>query len=343
MALYEHTAETQLHTDASKFGVGAIFLQKQNNEHWRPVAYFCRQSQPDEMKLHSFELETLAVISALKKFRTYLIGLKFTIITDCSALRSTFTKRDPVPRITRWWIQFLEFDCNIEYRPGERMTHVDALSRGPVSIEDDVIHTLDILTIKTEDWISTIQSLDEELQRTKSVLEDSETPKVANIYKEYAIKNGRIFRILKDSEMRWVVPKSMRWQLLKLNHDDVGHFGFEKTLERIRSLFWFSKMRKFIKKYVTSCLECAHHKLPSGSKEGLLHPIPKVDIPFHTLHADHLGPFPRSKRRNTYILVVIDAFTKYVSLFPVRSTKTKDSVNALKTLFSYYGSTTRLN
>lgn len=342
LALYDHTAETQLHTDASKFGVAGILLQRKGSELWRPVAYFSRQTSTDEMKLHSFELETLAVVSSLNKFRTYLIGIKFTIVTDCNALRSTFTKRDLIPRISRWWIQFLEFDCDIEYRPGEKMSHVDALSRGPVSAYEDQVHTLDVLSVGTEDWITTVQSADDEIKRIKDILEDPETPKVAETFKEYTIKNGRVFRVLGDGVTRWVVPRGVRWQLLKANHDEVGHFGFEKTLERIRSHFWFPKMRKFIKKYVAACLGCAHHKLPSGSKEGLLHPISKVEIPFHTLHADHLGPFPRSKRGCTYILVIVDAFTKYVSITAVRSTKTKESIKAFKTLFSYFGSPSRL-
>ncbi|CAH2097483.1 unnamed protein product [Euphydryas editha] len=343
LALYDHTAETQLHTDASKFGVAGILLQRKGNDHWRPVAYFSRQTSADEMKLHSFELETLAVINSLSKFRTYLIGVKFTIVTDCNALRSTFTKKDLIPRISRWWIQFLEFDCDIEYRPGERMSHVDALSRGPIEkLGTDDLHTLDVLSVKTEDWITTVQSSDEDVKRIKEVLEDPETSKIVNTYKDYVIKNGRVFRILQNGDTRWVVPRGVRWHLLKANHDDVGHFGFDKTLERIRSLFWFPKMRKFIKKYVSACLECAHHKLPSGAKEGLLHPIPKVDVPFHTLHADHLGPFPRSRRGYTYILVIVDSFTKYVCITPVRSTKTKESIKAFKTLFSYFGSPTRL-
>ncbi|CAB3242850.1 unnamed protein product [Arctia plantaginis] len=91
LALYDHRAETQLHTDASKFGLGGILMQKTGKNPWRPVSYYSRQTSPDEQKLHSFELETLAVINALNKFRTYLLGIKFTIVSDCNALRTTFT------------------------------------------------------------------------------------------------------------------------------------------------------------------------------------------------------------------------------------------------------------
>lgn len=46
--------------------------------------------------------------------------------------------------------------------------------------------------------------------------------------------------------------------------------------------------------------------------ERHLHPIPKVEVPFHTVHIDHLKPFVRSKRGNSYILVMVDAFKKFV-------------------------------
>ncbi|XP_028173660.1 uncharacterized protein LOC114362443 [Ostrinia furnacalis] len=342
LALYNHAAETQLHTDASQIGVAGILLQRLNDEPFRPVAYFSRRTTADEQKLHSFELETLAVVFSLNKFRVYLLGIKFTIFTDCHALRTTFTKRDLIPRISRWWIQFLEYDCSIEYRPGDRMAHVDCLSRSPVETEESDVHNLDVLRVDAVDWITTVQSGDSEITRIKEILEDPETAKIASIRKDYKIKNGRVFRIIDDTTDRWVVPRAVRWQLLRANHDDVGHFGFEKTLERVRASYWFPKMRKFVKKYVSACLGCAHHKIPSGAKEGELHPIPKVEIPFHTVHADHLGPFVRSKKRNVHLLVIVDAFTKYVNLTPVRSTKSKASIKVFRHYFSLFGIPTRL-
>ncbi|CAB3224051.1 unnamed protein product [Arctia plantaginis] len=342
LALYDHRAETQLHTDASKFGLGGILMQKTGKNPWRPVSYYSRQTSPDEQKLHSFELETLAVINALNKFRTYLLGIKFTIVSDCNALRTTFTKRDLIPRISRWWIQFLEYDCDIEYRPGEKMAHVDTLSRGAIVDQQEPIHVLDILNVSIDDWISTVQSADEEVRRIKEIVQDPETAKIAAIHKEYQVKNGRVYRVIEDGALRWLVPRGVRWQVLKTNHDDVGHFGFGKTLQRVKSTFWFPKMRKFIRKYVSACLECAHHKVPPGAKEGMLHPIPKVDVPLHTIHADHLGPFPRSKHGNMYILVIVDSFTKYVYLSAVRSTSSKASIKVFKTYFSLFGSPSRL-
>lgn len=292
--------------------------------------------------MHSYELETLAVISSLSKFRVYLLGLKFTIVTDCNALRTTMTKRDLIPRIARWWLQFLEYDCEIEYRTGEKMAHVDALSRSPATNEQDSSHILDVLVVGTDDWLTTYQQSDDEIKRIADILKDPKTKETSEIFNQYKMVNDRVYRVLDDSNIRWLVPRGARWHLLKANHDDVGHFGFDKTLARIKSHYWFPKMKRFIKKYVAACVECAHHKLPSGKRAGELHPIPKVEIPFDTIHADHLGPFIKTKRSNTYILVIVDAFTKFVNLTAVRNTKSTTSIKVFRDHISYFGTPNRL-
>lgn len=251
------------------------------------------------------------------------------------------TKRDLVPRMARWWIQLQEYDCDIEYRPGNRMMHVDALSRNPVDPAIPESHVIDVLNIETENWLSTAQSVDDEIVSIKNILENVDTEKIADIHNNYKLKNGRVYRIV-DGNLRWAVPKAMRWQILKRNHDDIGHFGFDKTLARLKESYWFPKMRRFAKKYVTACLECAHHKAVGGPKEGMLHPIPKADIPFHTVHADHVGPFVRSKRGNCYLLVIIDSFTKYVNIRPVTNTKSVTTIRVFKDHISYFGAPTRL-
>lgn len=86
----------------------------------------------------------------------------------------------------------MEFDCEIEYRPGDRLSHVDALGTNKKLGTDD-IHTLDVLSVNTEDWITTVQSSDEEVRRIKEVLEDPERSKIVNTHKDYIIKIGRVF------------------------------------------------------------------------------------------------------------------------------------------------------
>ncbi|XP_045494224.1 uncharacterized protein LOC123693263 [Colias croceus] len=142
-----------------------------------PVSYFSRKTNAYERKLHSYELETLAVFASLNRFRVYLLGIPFKILTDCNAVRSTLVKRDLIPRIARWWIQLQEYDCTIEYRQGVQMAHVDALSRNPIDENETSSHILDVLEVHStvQDWLSTVQSADDEILGIKEILKDPQT------------------------------------------------------------------------------------------------------------------------------------------------------------------------
>lgn len=77
-------------------------MQKQDDDVFHPVAYFSKRSTVAESRYHSFELETLAIIYSLRRFRAYLEGIKFKILTDCNSLTLTLAKRNINSRIARW-------------------------------------------------------------------------------------------------------------------------------------------------------------------------------------------------------------------------------------------------
>ena len=129
LSIYSPYDETELHTDASANGFGAALMQRKNDMKFHPVSYFSKRTTDIESRYHSFELETLAVIYALRRFRHYLHGIKFKIVTDCASLRMTLDKKDVSPRIERWAVELMEYDYVLEHRAGTKMQHVDALSR----------------------------------------------------------------------------------------------------------------------------------------------------------------------------------------------------------------------
>lgn len=75
---------------------------------------------------------------------------------------------------------------------------------------------------------------------------------------------------------------------------------------------------------------------PEKANTKNLHNIPKEPKPFHTIHLDHLGPLASLQSKRKHILVVIDAFTKYVQLYHVLTTSTKEVTAALNKYFEYY-------
>ncbi|WP_253302469.1 reverse transcriptase domain-containing protein [Wolbachia endosymbiont of Psylliodes chrysocephala] len=337
LALYDSKAWTELHTDACKLGIGGILLQRQEDESLRPVLYFSRQTTKEEQRYHSYELETLAVVVSMRQFRVYLIGIQFKVVTDCNAVRSTLTKRDLIPRIGRWWLTTQEYNFTIEYRPGTKMSHADALSRNAVSCPDDFEHSfVFLININDDDWVLAAQLQDERCQHIYEVLcrtpTDQEEKK---LHADFVLKNGRIYR--KEGQvLRWLVPKQARHQLVTAYHDQIGHFGYEKTISSLSKLYWFAGMTKYIKNYVKGCLRCLYNK-ESSRKAGFQYPIEKKECPMDTIHIDHLGPFVKSKHKNTHLILAVDSFTKFVFLKPVPNTKTEPVIKFLSEIFDNFG------
>lgn len=121
LAIYNPKAYTELHCDASTHGFGAVLLQRQTDKQMHPIFYFSKRTTEAENKYHSFELETLAIIYALRRFRIYLERISFNIVTDCSAVTQTLEKKDINNRIAKWSLQLQNFDYCIVHRPGIRM------------------------------------------------------------------------------------------------------------------------------------------------------------------------------------------------------------------------------
>lgn len=68
----------------------------------------------------------------------------------------------------------------------------------------------------------------------------------------------------------------------------------------------------------------------SREKEGFLTPINKEDRPLGTFHVDHVGPMEITNKWYKHILVIVDAFSKFVWLYPVRSTNTEAVIDRLE-------------
>jgi hypothetical protein len=197
---YHNNLETQLHTDASVRGIGGMLLQVQPDQTLKPVAYFSRVTTPAERVYHSYELETIAVVECLKRFRIYLLGRHFKLVTDCTAVRYTFAKRDLIPKIARWWLSVQEYDFEIEHRPGKLMQHVDALSRNAIE------HNVNAVHLDESDWFLTLQLQDETLNQIVDRLRENSEPELARCF---VFKNNRLYRKALDGP-RLVVPKSAR-------------------------------------------------------------------------------------------------------------------------------------
>ncbi|MCG7869970.1 MAG: reverse transcriptase, partial [Candidatus Thiodiazotropha taylori] len=120
--------EFVLDVDASDIGIGGILHQVQGGKE-KVIAYASRSLNRAERNYCITEKELLAVRFFIEYFRQYLLGRKFLVRTDHQALIWLFKLKEPRGKIARWIEILSHYDFSIEYRPGRKQAHCDALSR----------------------------------------------------------------------------------------------------------------------------------------------------------------------------------------------------------------------
>src|SRR5882724_614192 len=131
LAHFDPGLSTELRCDASDVGLGAILVQL-HGENWRIVCCAGRCLSDTEKRYPTGERELLAIVYGLRRFRCYLFGIEFVVVTDHVNHRSLLTKADPSPRVARWLLFIMEFRFKIIYRPGHQHRDADEISRHPV-------------------------------------------------------------------------------------------------------------------------------------------------------------------------------------------------------------------
>ncbi|GFY69022.1 transposon Tf2-6 polyprotein [Trichonephila inaurata madagascariensis] len=126
-----------------------------------------------------------------------------------------------------------------------------------------------------------------------------------------------------DGRESTAARRDMQTELIKLAHEK-GHFSSAKTEEIVKREFFIPNLSK-----------------ESGEK-GFLNPIPKEDVPLSTYHVDFIGPLPSTNKRYQHILTIIDAFTKFTWLYPVKSTTLEDALDKLKLQQKTFGNPKRM-
>lgn len=119
-----------LDVDASGLGIGGVLAQVQDGRE-RVIAYASRAMNTAERNYCITEKELLAVVYFVQYFRQYLLGRRFRVRTDHQALVWLFRLKEPSGKIARWIEILAPYDFEIEYRPGKKQSHCDALSRCP--------------------------------------------------------------------------------------------------------------------------------------------------------------------------------------------------------------------
>ena len=116
-------------TDGSLTGGGGYVSQGDDPDNANVVGFWSGKWNSAQQNYPVHELELLALIETLKRFKNILYGTRFTVRTDHKTLTHLMTQKDLSPRQHRWLDVIYEFDFEIQYIPGETNIFADALSR----------------------------------------------------------------------------------------------------------------------------------------------------------------------------------------------------------------------
>ena len=316
--------EFQVSVDACNTSIGFILSQIQDKNE-RIIAYAGRSLNSHERNYSINELEALAVVSAIEYFHVYLYGRKFKVYTDNSSITWLYKQKQPRGRLARWILKLMMYTFDIIYRPGRVNSNADAVSRIPELPES---LTVDTISEVEKSKFAEDQRLDPVITDVITILETNNDNKKTRDYKaRFSLdSNGLLWEKLKqikpyDQPLRLVVPNNRKSEIMNRFHDHIafgGHRGINITYKKIRSRYCWKNMYNEIKNYCSTCPDCLTNKL-SPEIRGPLCPI-QTSFPFEIVGMDLMGPFPQTTSGNKYILVFIDALTKWTECVPLSMT-----------------------
>lgn len=205
LKLYNHESPvTEVHIDASAKGLSGMLMQGDTEKSLHLVYAVSKRTTEVESHYHSSRLVLYAIVWTLIRLRPYLLGIRFTVVTDYQALVYLNTNKSAKLQVARWFDLLQEFEMNIKYRSGEQKAHVDALSRleGTTDSAQAVEETLDnrSLTLMTlEERVRYMQQADPDTCQLIKLLEKGEgdrTPYERNAINKFKLLVGVLYREL---------------------------------------------------------------------------------------------------------------------------------------------------
>ena len=192
----------------------------------------------------------------------------------------------------------------------------------------------------TKDDLQRMQKEDPTLAVVREMANETTTPQVNSFYWE----DGLMYRKWqprgqeKEEVDQIILPKECRQKVLELAHAIplAGHLGKKKTTERITRRFYWPTLHRDIADYCRSCETCQKFRRQQPPQAPMI-PLPIVDEPFARIAMDIVGPLPRSRAGNRYVLVICDYATRYPEAVALKSIDAENVAEELVKLFSRVG------
>lgn len=345
LAHYDPLKELKLECDASPHGIGAVLFHTEGSTN-RPIGFRSRTLTKAERNYSQLEREALALVFGVTKFRDYLFGREFTLVTDHQPLLGLLRSDRPTPsmaaaRIQRWALYLGGYRYKLQYTPGRQLLNSDALSRLPLPLCSPAI--------EPQDYVFCLESLDEGTVTTRELQHLTERDSTLARIKHYILQGWprsskgmepdimaffhRRLELSTAHELvywghRVVIPTSARGRLLDLLHEN--HQGSSAMKSIARSLFWWPGLDREIESLSATCKNCiANLPMPPIAPPANW---PQTLEKWSRIHVDFAGPV-----EGMMILVIVDSHTKWIEAIPLKQATTSATINCLREIFSRFG------
>lgn len=340
---YDPNGDLELRTDACDYAIGAILLQTSRDPAYTGVlCYVSKMLKKSERNYTVTDKEAYAILWSVTKLRHYLWNKKFTVTNDHKALQYLMNIKDQNGRLARWALKLQPYRHNIIYKPGIEHGDVDYISRHPLPTTEDEEDDSDVENIPVfeaieEDRIASEQDADNCCKPIIELLKRDDL----NARQQLAIKNFKLIgeRLLKkvkiDREYKYVtvVPTSMRASVLQSCHDNSAHLGIDKTYKKIATRFFWPKLKSCVSNYVNSCIHCQKRKSSNHKPYGRPQLMPAPKGLFDLVGIDTWGKVTPSSKGHKWVLTIVDHFSKWVTLVPL---KKHDTITVCKKLKKHF-------
>jgi hypothetical protein len=316
---------TVLCTDACQYGVGGYLYQLVNGKEV-PIAFVSKALSPTQIhKWSTIEKEGYAIFYCLTKLQYLLRDMQFLIRTDHKNLTWKFLNTESNARVKRWKIAIQDFDFQVDYIEGPRNIVADGLSRMPH--EDRIENGKDVSNLNVEQT--------RRLEYGDISHQESPSHSQLSIMTTMGDHTPNIPPRLEISDLNYAL-------LASCHNAKVGHAGVETMVKRLSRILQQSNirpwkfMRQHVKQFIKECACCQKMATTKLAIQVMSFTTARIRA-MECWNIDTIGPLTPDADGNTFIIVVIDMFTRWVELKATNNTTAATAAEFLFSLLGRYG------